>query len=440
MSSPLPEAALPATPEVMPTGIHNVYKYEVFNTASWCVVLGSPMLLFFQHLQATATILAIVGYRKFVLSGWTARSMVIIGMMIVAFLPDSVDRATRMILMLGLSFIYNAMRGISVCGILPWFTHIVPESLRGAFLAKDQLAGALAAIACLFVVGSLLRIHAWYSFGTVFFISAVCAFVSLNFLSKIPDVPVEKIARNDQPRPWREMFFYPPFFRYVCYNVVINAALGTSGVFWVRYFRTFLHLSDSNILFIACFSTMMLATGLFVAGASIDRAGNKPVLTASGLLFIWHFLGWGCVAARLIPFSPLVLGLQIFTSGLGGALWNLANVRMVMAIVPVMGRPHFLALYSVASNLTVGLVPLVWGVLVDYLEHWHVSWGIWEWNCYSLLYVTLALTIAAGLVALRSVAEPATMTWDVFMTELLVRTPGRGISRLIGRWRGPGIQ
>jgi hypothetical protein len=45
--------------EPMPPDIHNVYIYEVFNTASWSVVLGSPMLLFFQHLNASATILAI---------------------------------------------------------------------------------------------------------------------------------------------------------------------------------------------------------------------------------------------------------------------------------------------------------------------------------------------------------------------------------------------
>ena len=94
----------------MPPDLHNVYIYEVFNTASWSVVLGSPMLLFFQHLNASATVLAIaaclspvlnilqlpaayyverVGYRRFVLSGWTLRSCIVVGMTIVAFLPET---------------------------------------------------------------------------------------------------------------------------------------------------------------------------------------------------------------------------------------------------------------------------------------------------------------------------------------------------------------
>jgi len=33
------------------------------------------------------------------------------------------------------------------------------------------------------------------------------------------------------------------------------------------------------------------------------------------------------------------------------------------------------------------------------------------------------------------VAEPRTMTWDAFMTELLVKTPSRAVSRLINRLR-----
>jgi MFS family permease len=451
----------PASPEPMPKDIHNVYIYDVFNTASWSVVLGSPMLLYFQHLNATATILAIaaclapvlnilqipaapyverVGYRRFVLSGWTSRSVVVVGMALVAFLPDSVDRATRMVMMLGLSFVYNTLRGISVCGLLPWFTHIVPESRRGEFLAKDQLAGALAAVGCLFISGLLLQLHdVWYSFGIIFAISAAAAFASLTFLRRVPDVPVEKITSNPTPMPWSEMLFYPPFFKYIRYNVVINMALGASNVFWVRYFRTFLHVSESGVLFVAAFSTISLAMGLFLIGPLIDRAGNRPALTFSGILFICHFTGWAGVAAGIIPFNTLVLCIQVFTSGLGGALWNLANVRIVMGIVPHMGRPHFLALYSVASNLTLGLIPLLWGLVMDCLDRWQVAWGYWQWNSYSLFYCTLAFTMGAGLFMLRSVVEPLTMTWDVFMTELLVKTPSRAVSRLIGRLRGPGI-
>ncbi len=443
----------------MPRDIHNVYIYECFNTGSWSVVIGSPMLLFFQHLEASATILSIaaclaptlnilqipaahyvekVGYRRFVVSGWTARSFVVVAMVIVALLPESMDRATRMVMMLVLGFCYNSMRGVSVAGFLPWFTHIVPESRRGEFLAKDQVAGATAGIACLFAFGSLIHGTAsHYSFAILFAISATCGFISIYFLRRIPDVPVEKIAANPEKLPWREMLFYPPFFHYMRYNVVVCAALGASGVFYVRFFRVSLNITDANVLYVAGLTTMVTAFGLFIIGPLLDRAGNKPALTLSGIIFVCHFAGWACIAAKLLPPSYLMFTYQTITAGLAGALWNLANVRIVMGIVPAMGRPHFLALYSAAGSLTVGLIPLAWGWFIDGLGHWHCQWGPWEWNSFSIFYCVLAATMVAALVLLRSVVEPATMTWDVFMTELLVKTPSRAISRLIVRLRGP---
>jgi hypothetical protein len=455
------EMPSPALPEPMPPGIHNVYLFDTFNTASWSVVLGAPMLLFLQHLDATATIVAVafslspilnilqvpaarfveqIGYRRFVLGGWTTRSFLIVGMAVVAFLPESVDRTTRLVFMLFFSFIYNALRGISVCGVLPWFTHIVPESRRGEFLAKDQSAIAFSGIVSLCLFGLLLTgARASYSYGIVFTISFIAALISLYFLRRIPDVPVEKIRSNTGAMPWKEMFFYPPFFKYIRYNIIINMALGVSGAFWVRYFRAFLHVSGSNVLFVACGTNMILVAALFLITPVIDRTHNKQVLTLSGVMFALHFAGWGSVAAGLLPFNWTVLVIQTITAAFGGALWNLANVRMVMGIVPAMGRPHFLALYSVASNMTVGVVPLLWGPVMDYLEKWRVSWGYWNWNSYSLLYCTLSFTIIIGLCVLQTLDEPKKMTWEVFMRELLVKTPSRALSRVIGRLRGPGI-
>jgi MFS family permease len=235
------------------------------------------------------------------------------------------------------------------------------------------------------------------------------------------------------------MLLYPPFFKYIRYNMIVCMALGSSNVFWVRYFRTILNLSNSSILYIACATTAVLAAILFLGGALIDRAGNKPALTLSGILFALHFAIWGSVAGGIIPFGWSIVFIQLCVSGLAGALWNLANVRMVMGIVPQMGRPHFLALYTVASNLTVAIIPLLWGPVMDYTRRWHVSWGFWEWNSYSMFYLTLSFIMCIGLFSLRSVAEPATMTWNVFMRELLVNTPSRAVSRLITRLRGPGV-
>lgn len=445
----------------MPVGIGNIYTYESFNAASWVVVLGSPMLLYFQRLHASATVVAFaaalsplmstlqipaaayvekIGYRRFVVNGWTARSLFIVGMTLLAFLPNTIDRTTRVVLMLSLMLGYNVLRGISLCGVMPWFTHIVPESRRGEFLAKDQMSASISVVVALTIFSWILGgPERWYSFGLVYLLASISAFISVRFLRKVPDVAVEKIVPNPNPMPWKAMFLYPPFQRFIRYNVVINLALGASGVFWVRFFRGTLHVSDSNILLVASVTTAVLALALYLVSQIIDRTGSRPALTLSGALFVVHFSIWACAAAQIIPVTTELIIFQCFVSGLAAALWNLANLRTVIGIVPVMGRAHFLALYSVGANLTVALIPLLWGPVLDGLGHWQMAWGWWHWNNFSIFYVVLVLTMIAGLALLRDVQEPEAMDWDDFTRELLVNTPSRAISRVFSRFKGPGL-
>ena len=79
----------------MPEGVWNAYLFQVFNTVSFTIVSSTPMLLYFKKLGASATVLGIVmalpelmnilqipaaqfvekmGYRAFVLRGWTVRA------------------------------------------------------------------------------------------------------------------------------------------------------------------------------------------------------------------------------------------------------------------------------------------------------------------------------------------------------------------------------
>jgi MFS family permease len=252
-------------------------------------------------------------------------------------------------------------------------------------------------------------------------------------------VAVEKIVNNPTPMPWKQMFLYPPFQRYIRYNAVVNLALGASGVFWVRFFRDTLHLDESTILMLGAVTICVLALALFMASSIIDRTGSRPALTVSGGIFACHFAIWAAAAAGVIPATMTLYVFQCVISGVAGALWNLANVRAVIGLVPVMGRAHFLALYSVASSLTIAIIPLLWGPVIDGLGRWEHAWGWWHWNSFSIFYLVLAFTILAGLALLQKVQEPEAMTWDVFTRELLVNTPARAVSRVISRFRGPGL-
>jgi hypothetical protein len=104
-----------------------------------------------------------------------------------------------------------------------------------------------------------------------------------------------------------------------------------------------------------------------------------------------------------------------------------------MSTVPQMGRSHFFAMFSVITNVTLGSLPVVWGAALDAVGKWHASWGGWEWNQYSLLYVALTAIMLLALWLGRHLTEPRAMTTDAFLQELVLRTPARALSRLLLR-------
>jgi hypothetical protein len=120
-------------------------------------------------------------------------------------------------------------------------------------------------------------------------------------------------------------------------------------------------------------------------------------------------------------------------SGLGLAALNVSNQRLAMSTVPETGRSHFFALFSVVTGLTLGLLPVAWGVALDGLTGWRRGWERFEWNHFSVLYAALVVIALAAQAWHTRLTEPRAMTTEEFFRELLVKTPARAVSRLLAR-------
>ena len=439
----------------MPAGIGNAYAFQVFNTVSYSIVLGMPMILFFKHLGASATILGIVialpsllnvlqipaaplvdkvGYRTFVLRGWAARTFIILGMAAVAFLPGKIDHMTQIALLLFLLFAYNASRGFSVCGWFPWVTQLIPESLRGRYLARDQMSGALALLGTM--AGTALFVkHASGSvaFGWMFVVGFLGGMLSLWFLVRMPDAPVPPQSRSAGPVPWKAMLLHPPFYRLLLFNIVILIALAGTGVCWVPLLRDRYGFQDWQFLGMMALYSAGAAATLWGFGALADRVGSKPLLGASGIIIVVHLTLWGAVAAGVIAPTFWVILLLQGSSALGVALLTLPNTRLMMAVVPEMGRSHFFALFSVVTSLIAGVFPVLWGIVVDSLTGWKYQTGPIEWNQFSICYALVTVIYLIAQIFRARLLEPQAMPTDVFLHELLVKTPSRALSRLFTR-------
>ena len=446
MSEPPPEQ-----PDKLPHGIQNAFLFSAFNALSFQVVLGSPMVLYAKSLNASATVLGIIagmmpllvisqipaashinriGYKRFVYAGWGTRVMFIFAIALVPLAGTILDAGNRLALLIGLLFFFNLSRGISSCAWLPWITGLVPAGVRGKYLASDAAvmnsASCIAMIVAALLLGS--EPHGW-QFAAAFGFSAVTGAISLSFLKRIPDVPVPEETQGVGRVPWLEMMRYPPFWKLLRVFVAWSLAYGGLTAFTVAFLKVKAGLPDGKILLIASVPFVGGLSSLWFIGSRLDRLGSKPVITTACAVWIAVLGGWMALAGEALPVTlPIVLLLQ-FLMGLLAALANMAASRLAMAIIPVMGRNHFFALYSVLGNVALGLAPVGWGVLIDAVGERHMQWLGLDWNRYTVFFAAAAVAFSVTLVLSRRLQEPEAVSMEAMLKELLIESPQKFLLR-----------
>ena len=429
----------------------NAFLFQVFNTSSFYLIMGLPMMLYFKKLGASATVLGVVaalgalmnifqipaarfveriGYRTFVLRGWVSRSLLIGGVALVVGLPLPMDSASRQILVLFILFLFNIARGISLSGYLPWISAIVPESVRGRFLSIDQAASQSALLLTVGLSALYLgHVNSPQAFGVLFGVSLLLAGLSLLYLKRIPDTPTQPVsAEGTEPVPWGAMLTHPPFLRLVIFHSIMMLALSGGGLIFIPFARDQLGCTDAQFMILQLIWGSFFVLTSLATGKMLDRVGSRPVLGLAALIFGIHWLGWGAVAAHLLPFHWGPILFQQATAGIGLALYNSAHMRLLMATVPAMGRSHFFALFSVAASLVAGFAPLGWGLLTDSLQG--VKFGtVIQVNRFVILYSTITLILIPAMVALRRIQEERASTTEELLRELVLENPWRSITR-----------
>jgi MFS family permease len=428
--------------------MHHAFLFAVFNAFSFQLVLSSPMVLYAKTLDASATVLGIitgmmpllvifqipaahyvnrVGFKRFVYAGWGARVAFVFAVALVPLTGAFLDKTTRQGLLLALLFGFNLSRGISSAAWLPWITSLVPAPVRGRYLAMDAACVNLASFVVFLLAALCLgNDPAAWRFTVLFAFSAAMGAVSLTFLKRIPDVHIpEEVRASRAPVPWGAMLRYAPFARLLCAVVAWSVAYGGLSVFTVAFLKAKAQMPEAAILLVNSVAFLGGLCSLWFLGSRLDKLGSKPVLTFSMVTWLLVAAGWGLLAGQvLLSVLPLILTLQ-FLMGLFAALVGMANTRLAMAIVPERGRNHFFALYSVLGSLSLGLAPILWGLLIDAIGPRHAAWLGVDWNDYSVFFCASGAVFLLTLIFARRLEEPAAVSMEELLREILIQSPLR---------------
>lgn len=448
--------------ETQPLRLRHAYGFAVFNALSFQVILGGPMVLYAKSLDASATVLGVVagmmplltisqipaaayldriGYKRFVVTGWTARIVFAFLMALMPLAGPWLGPGARLGLLLGLLFGFNLCRGVASSAWLPWITGLVPLEVRGRYLAGDQAASNGASLLCFLVVATLLGAgglmpspaHPW-QFALAFTFSGMMGVASLWFLRRMPDTPVPPHERSGTgPVPWAAIAAYRPFRRLLELNAVWSLAYGGLTTFVVAFLKGGTGLPDGAILLLMAAQFVGGLGAYGFGGRRLDLHGSKPAL---GFLMLAGCLvagGWFLLAAGVwAPRTALVLAC-IVPLGLLNALHSAANNRLAMAIVPRMGRNHFFALFMVVWQVTLGLSPVLWGLVIDGVGGFQGRWMGLEWNRFSLFFALVGLSFLAAFQVSQRLEEPQAAPVETLLRDLFVQEPRRLFTRALGR-------
>ena len=420
----------PSPPAAFPDGLTNANWFSFFNAVSFQIFLGPPLILYAKSLGASATLLGIIaslmplltvfqipaahyihrfGYRRFVLAGWSTRNLCVFAVVAVPLL-GFLSNGWKLALLIALLFVFNLLRGISSGAWLPWLTEILSDDIRARFLSRDQRFLQTGSLAAFLFCGLVLQKESQpWQFSLAFLISALSGAASLFYLNRVPDVEAqESLNKSGANVPWGEILTYPPFARLLVFNVLFAFTSGSLVVFSVSFLKGRAGLGENNILFLMAVTFIAAVASLGATGRLLDVVGSKRLLRWALLLYMVHLAGWVGLAAGLLTPGPLCLILIFLISGAAGSVIGLAIVRLMMNVMPEMGRSHFFAIYSVVTSLCLGFSPILWGICLDAMTGLKVvvgPHGAFEWNRYSIYFTALLVLTGATFLAAAALVE-----------------------------------
>ncbi|MCX6967694.1 MAG: MFS transporter, partial [Verrucomicrobia bacterium] len=324
----------------------------------------------------------------------------------------------KLALLLLLQFIFNLLRGIASGAWLPWLTEILPEEIRARFLSRDQRFLQTGSLVALLFCGMVLQKDSQpWEFSLAFLISALGGAASLYYLNRVPDVEAQDALQQSGTRvPWRAIVTFPPFARLVGFNLLYAFTIGSLAVFTVSFLKGRAGLGENSILYLMAVSFIAGAGSLGVVGRILDSIGSKRMLRWALILYMVHLVGWVGFASGLIATNTVPLLIMFVLAGVAGSAINLANLRLIMSVMPEMGRSHFFAFYTVIISLCLGISPVLWGVCLDAMNNLKIAvgpQGAFEWNRYSVYFMALLVLTAATFFSASALVEKAPRASEV---------------------------
>ena len=439
-------------PELYPYR-HGLY-FAFFHALTWQVVIGTPTVLFMQHLgadsfqvglvfawtflltpvQVVATaLLPHLGYKRLTLFGWNARAWFLLVPLGLAALAPAHPSGWMISGMVIAMFCYAIYRAMGTAAITPWLYQVVPEDVRGRYWSTDQLLAAVAGLGILMLCAAIFIVLPPYSaFQVQYLIAVFGALAAYRELKRLPDVPKPKLISlekilTETPRLLTQRGLYRT---YLYQSVPLFIAITPLAPFTAFYLKTAHGTAAAAIMIYAMLTYLGVITANIVMRSRIDRVGAKP-------FFRYSYSGYGFVAVGWLAFlkvgEPLnaIVPVLFFVQGFAGGCWTSANLNYLVRLVPAEDRALPVSLHSATITCLGGVAPVVWGLFLKDDSGRAVREPV-----FVAFFIILLLVMVVLSLLLRRLPEQAPADEPLLRGAWLLR-PIRGLANLINLTESP---
>ncbi len=295
----------------------------------------------------------------------------------------SQQRALAVFLMLML--LASSAGAISSCSWNSWIRDLVPENIMGKYFARRMRLGIGAGIFLSLAAAGYLDVSkGWfgesvvYSYSLLFLVGAAAGIVSVMYLSRVPDVPMESTG---QKTGYMAAVLAPlrdgNFRKLIGFLCSWSFAANLAAPFFMVYMLRRLGLSMSLVIGLSLLGQIANFAFLNIWGSFVDRFSSKSVISVCGPLMIFSFLGWTftTLPGRHFLTIPLLAFLHILT-GTASAGMVLGSSNIALKMAPRGKSTSYLAANTVFVSLAAGAGPVLGGKFADFFYERELSWNL----------------------------------------------------------------
>jgi len=284
----------------------------------------------------------------------------------IAFIPFLFFEGYQLLALMACIAVSKAAMSLVSPARQSWLTDLVPDEIRGRFVARQRSltasAGLITSVCAGFYLSSYSAGDSQAGFSTIFVVAVAFSGLAVWAWSRIPEPPKSPGENMPSNQLLRLPFRHAPFRRLM---FLVSGRLLIAQIaapFFTVYMLRTLEVSYAQIAIFSAMQTIATIVMNPFWGYLADKYGYKPVMSLTAMGLALYPLGWALVT--LENYWVMVPLVQIW-GGTMSAGWGTARFNLIVNTAPAVNRSAFLGCYSAVSRACAAFGAVLGGIAAE---------------------------------------------------------------------------